>query len=93
MAISRPIGLLLVLLASIGVARADRVRLIETEGEAAQIRVDLVGQAREQIDIAYFIYGEDEAGLIGFHVLREAAGEVARFDCWWTGSGTRWRAR
>ena len=65
-------GLILLIL-SASIASAEQVRIIESDGDAAQIRVDLVRQAREQVDVAYFIYDDDEAGLVGFYLLREAA--------------------
>lgn len=64
---------LLLLLAAIGSARASSVYIMDSESDAAQVRVDLVRESREEIYAAYFIYDDDATGLAGLYLLREAA--------------------
>ena len=54
-------------------AFADRVRLIETDREAAEARVEMVLEAREEILAESFIMGHDPLTLTGLALLRDAA--------------------
>lgn len=53
-------------------ARADIFRILDHNSDAAQARVDLVQQAKDEILTSYFIYNADRAGLYGLALLREA---------------------
>src|SRR2546425_5799316 len=52
---------------------ADKVRIIETTADAAQVRVDLIQQAKHSIDAQYYIVGNDYFTLAGLALLRDAA--------------------
>ncbi|MFP5288600.1 MAG: phospholipase D-like domain-containing protein, partial [Thermoanaerobaculia bacterium] len=54
-------------------AFADRARLIETDREAAEARVEMVLEAREEILAGSFIMGHDPLTLTGLALLRDAA--------------------
>jgi putative cardiolipin synthase len=64
--------LLAVLLAPLPAA-ADRARLIETDREAAEARVEMVLEARSEILTLSFIIGHDPLTLTGLALLREAS--------------------
>ncbi|MBL7663699.1 MAG: phospholipase D family protein [Bacteriovoracaceae bacterium] len=51
---------------------ADIFRILDSNQEAAQTRVDLVQQAQNEILTSYFIYNKDSAGLYGLALLRQA---------------------
>lgn len=51
----------------------DRVVLIEKRLEALLARLDLIRNAEETLDIAYYTYFDDEAGKLFYHALLEAA--------------------
>ncbi|MBL7716964.1 MAG: phospholipase D family protein [Bdellovibrionales bacterium] len=55
-----------------GVVHADIFRILDKNNDAAQARVDLVQQAREEILTSYFIYNNDRAGKYGLALLRQA---------------------
>lgn len=55
------------------VSFADRVRIVEDTGEAAQLRIDLIQQARKSIDAQYYVVGNDYFTLAGLALLRDAA--------------------
>ena len=40
-------------------AFADKVRILETTADAAQVRIDLIQQAKHSIDAQYHIVGND----------------------------------
>jgi cardiolipin synthase C len=63
---------LLVFHLSSAVARTDKVRIIENPEEAAQLRIDLIQQARKSIDAQYYIVGKDYFTLAGLSLLRDA---------------------
>jgi putative cardiolipin synthase len=65
------IVLTLLLLAS--PALADRVRLLATDRQAAEARVEMVLGAREEILASAFIFGDDPFTLTGLGLLRDAA--------------------
>lgn len=54
-------------------AAADRARLIETDREAAEARVEMVLEARSEILTQSFIIGHDPLTLTGLALLREAS--------------------
>src|SRR5438105_11202360 len=58
-------------------AHADKVRIIETTADAAQVRIDLIQQAKRSIDAQYYIVGNDYFTLAGLALLCDAA----RRDC------------
>jgi cardiolipin synthase C len=63
--------LCLVLLAS--PALADRVRILATDRQAAEARVEMVLAAREEILASAFIFGDDPFTLTSLGLLRDAA--------------------
>jgi phosphatidylserine/phosphatidylglycerophosphate/cardiolipin synthase-like enzyme len=69
----RPLRLLLLALFVALPAFADRARLIETDREAAEARVEMVLEAREEILAESFIMGHDPLTLTGLALLRAAA--------------------
>ena len=54
-------------------ALADRVRILETDREAAEARVEMVLAARSEILAEYFIVGDDPFSLTSLSLLRDAA--------------------
>ncbi len=54
-------------------ALADRVRLLETDREAAEARVEMVLAAQEEILASAFIFGDDPFTLTSLALLRDAA--------------------
>lgn len=54
-------------------ATADRARLIETDREAAEARVEMVLEARSEILTQSFIIGHDPLTLTGLALLRQAS--------------------
>jgi phosphatidylserine/phosphatidylglycerophosphate/cardiolipin synthase-like enzyme len=54
-------------------ARGDVLRILSGDQEAAQARVDLIQQARHEIDAAYFAVSDDELSLAFMALLRDAA--------------------
>ncbi|HEX3579121.1 MAG TPA: phosphatidylserine/phosphatidylglycerophosphate/cardiolipin synthase family protein, partial [Thermoanaerobaculia bacterium] len=60
----------LIMLAS--AARADVVRILADDREAAQARVDLIRQARDRIEILYFMAKDDRITLAMLQLLRDA---------------------
>jgi len=61
---------LLVLLAA--AARADVVRVLDDDREAAQARVDLIRQAHSRIEVLYFMAKDDRVALSILQLLRDA---------------------
>jgi phosphatidylserine/phosphatidylglycerophosphate/cardiolipin synthase-like enzyme len=53
-------------------ARADMVRILEDGGEAAQVRVDLIQQARREINALYFLARNDRVTMTALALLRDA---------------------
>lgn len=53
-------------------ARADVVRILEDPGEAAQARVDLIQQARTEINALYFLARNDRVTMTALALLRDA---------------------
>ena len=54
-------------------AAADVVRILHSDGDALQARVDLVQQAKQEINVSYYIVGDDEVPLLFLSLLRDAA--------------------
>lgn len=54
-------------------ALADRVRLLETDREAAEARVEMVLGAQEEILASAFIFGDDPFTLTSLALLRDAS--------------------
>ncbi|HEY7213450.1 MAG TPA: phosphatidylserine/phosphatidylglycerophosphate/cardiolipin synthase family protein [Thermoanaerobaculia bacterium] len=52
-------------------ALADRVRLLETDREAAEARVEMVLAAREEVLASAFIFGDDPFTLTSLSLLRD----------------------
>lgn len=51
----------------------DVVRILHSDGDALQARVDLLQQAKQEIDAAYYIVGDDQVPLLFLSLLRDAA--------------------
>jgi len=64
---------ILVAFAAAPARAADKVRILHSDGDAIQARVDLVQQAREEINVSYYIVGDDEVPLVLLSLLRDAA--------------------
>ncbi|MFL6193946.1 MAG: phospholipase D-like domain-containing protein [Thermoanaerobaculia bacterium] len=68
---------LLTVLAALAVlatpALADQVRILTTDREAAEARVEAVLEAREEILVSAFIFGDDPLTLTSLGLLRDAA--------------------
>jgi len=56
-----------------GAARADVLRILQDDQEALQARVDLIQQARCEIDAAYFSVEDDHLALALLALLRDAS--------------------
>ena len=54
-------------------ATADTVRILHSDGDAIQARVDLVQQAKQEINVSYYIVGDDDVPLLFLALLRDAA--------------------
>src|SRR5262245_27778600 len=54
-------------------ALADRVRILDTDREAAEARVEMVLEAREEVLASAFIFGDDPFTLTSLSLLRDAA--------------------
>src|SRR3954462_3271781 len=65
--------ILLTLLLLPSPALADRVRLLATDRQAAEARVEMVLGAREEILASAFIVGDDPFTLTSLGLLRDAA--------------------
>ncbi len=64
---------LLALLALPTPALADRIRLLETDREAAEARIEMVVGAKVEILTSAFIFGDDALTLTSLSLLRDAA--------------------
>ncbi|HEX9942739.1 MAG TPA: phosphatidylserine/phosphatidylglycerophosphate/cardiolipin synthase family protein [Thermoanaerobaculia bacterium] len=62
-----------VLLTVASPALADRVRILATDREAAEARVEMVLGAREEVLASTFIFGDDPFTLTSLALLRDAA--------------------
>jgi cardiolipin synthase C len=67
------LGLALLALLTRMPARADGVRILETDREAAEARVELALGAREELLVSAFIFGDDAFTLTSLGLLRETA--------------------
>ena len=54
-------------------ALADRVRILDTDRKAAEARVEMVLDAREEVLTSAFIFGDDPFTLTSLSLLRDAA--------------------
>jgi cardiolipin synthase C len=59
----------------IGTANADLVRIVDDGEQAYQLRMNLIENAKEEIDISYFIFAEDKTALEMLSLLRKKARE------------------
>jgi cardiolipin synthase C len=75
--ICRPLHSIAVLLAvailALPAQAADKVCILHSDGDAVQARVDLVQQAKQEINLSYYIVGDDQVPLTLLSLLREAA--------------------
>ena len=55
-----------------GEARADRVRILEDPRDAEQARIDLIREARSEIDALYFLARNDRVTMTALALLRDA---------------------
>jgi putative cardiolipin synthase len=82
------VTLCLALLATVP-ALADGVRILETDREAAEARVELALGAREELLVSAFIFGNDPFTLTSLGLLRETARRGVRVklnaDAQWNG--------
>jgi putative cardiolipin synthase len=62
----------LVLLLLAASARADVVRILADDREAAQARVDVIRQAKDSIEVLYFMAKDDRVALAILQLLRDA---------------------
>jgi putative cardiolipin synthase len=69
----KPASLLLPFLLLASPALADRVRILATDRQAAEARVEMVLAAREEILASAFVVGDDPFTLTGLGLLRDAA--------------------
>jgi putative cardiolipin synthase len=69
----RPARLLPLFLLLASPALADRVRILATDRQAAEARVEMVLAAREEVLASAFIVGDDPFTLTGLGLLRDAA--------------------
>ncbi|HEY2321925.1 MAG TPA: phosphatidylserine/phosphatidylglycerophosphate/cardiolipin synthase family protein [Thermoanaerobaculia bacterium] len=53
-------------------ARADVVRILDKDQEAAQARVDLIREAHDRIEVLYFIAKDDRVSAAMLQLLRDA---------------------
>lgn len=60
------------LLAAASAANGDVFRLLESDRDAAQARIDLIQQARTKIDAVYFLARNDRITLAALSLLRDA---------------------
>ncbi|HXH38151.1 MAG TPA: phosphatidylserine/phosphatidylglycerophosphate/cardiolipin synthase family protein [Thermoanaerobaculia bacterium] len=67
----RPVALLLALTLA-ATAHADVFRVLDDDREAAQARVDLIQQARNEIDAVYFLAHNDCITITALALLRDA---------------------
>ena len=54
------------------VARADVVRILANDQEAAQARVDVIREAKHSVDVLYFMAKDDKVALAMLQLLRDA---------------------
>ena len=64
---------LLAICAEIPAQAANQVRILHSDGNALQARVDLIQQAEYEINVLYYIVGDDEVPLLLLALLRDAA--------------------
>jgi putative cardiolipin synthase len=64
--------IVLLAVALTGAARADVLRILEDPTDAAQARVDLIQQARREINALYFLARNDRVTMTALALLRDA---------------------
>jgi len=52
---------------------ADIFRILDSEGDALQCRIDLIQQSKQQVLLSYYVVNEDLVGLALFDLLVEAS--------------------
>lgn len=67
------IGVVLAVVLATSAQAGDKVRILHSDGDALQARVDLVQQAKQEINVSYYIVGDDEVPLVFLSLLRDAA--------------------
>lgn len=55
------------------VQAGDKVRILHSDADGLQARVDLVQQAKQEICVSYYIVGDDQVPLVFLSLLRDAA--------------------
>jgi phosphatidylserine/phosphatidylglycerophosphate/cardiolipin synthase-like enzyme len=70
---SQAFAVLALIAALAGAVVADEVRLFSGNGDAARTRIELIQQATEEIDAAYYAVGDDEFTRSMLFLLRDAA--------------------
>ena len=68
------LGIAFLAVCSAAAARAaDKVCILHSDGDAIQSRIDLVQQAKQEINVSYYIISDDEVPLVLLSLLRDAA--------------------
>ena len=67
----RALAVAVILLLAVA-ARADVVRILNDDRQAAQARVDLIRQAKDRIEVLYFMAKDDRVALAMLQLLRDA---------------------
>lgn len=70
---SRLIIAVLLVCSAVPARAADKVCILHGDGDALQARVDLVQQAKQEINVSYYIVGDDQVPLTLLALLRDAA--------------------
>lgn len=66
-------AILVALAAGTEAQAGNKVRILHTDGDALQARVDLLQQAKQEINVSYYIVGDDNVPLVFLSLLRDAA--------------------
>ena len=64
---------ILVLAAALPAQASNKVRILHSDGDALQARVDLLQQAKQEINVSYYIVSDDKVPLLFLSLLRDAA--------------------
>ena len=64
---------LLTVYAAVPALAENKVHILHCDGHALQARVDLIQQAEAEINVSYYIVGDDEVPLVFLALLRDAA--------------------
>jgi cardiolipin synthase C len=68
-----PIIAALAIFTAVPTQAANQVRILHSDGDALQSRVDLVEQAKQEINVSYYIVGDNQVPLLLLSLLRDAA--------------------